>query len=400
MVDESLSDNLFSLHSSEELVSFLKKNAEGPKAPLRFIGSNIPRPYGYELPQGYQPVSLKNMNRVIDYPFKDMTITVEAGMTIAELQQRLAENNQRLPIDVPFPEETTLGGAIAANLYGSRGYHLGTWRDYVIGISAVDGQGRLFKSGGRVVKNVAGYDLAKLLIGSQGTLGAISQVTLQVRPIPEQCCYLHLTYADFNQTEQGLAKLVYSETLPVVIDVLNSKATKQIDGLTDTEHPSLLIGYEGNEKEVAWQLKQVREELKETELLSDSVVTGMEFDTALKEKVRISPDAHEGALEISVKPSKTMEVCEQLERAGVTLQCHSKMGVIRAVGEASIVEKECLPLRKLVAPAGGSVVLRRSGVTSKEQIDLFDWEPLLENSMRQVKQKLDPHHLLSPGKLF
>src|SRR5205807_9828714 len=130
-------------------------------------------------------LDLRALNQVIDYPARDMTITVQAGITVAKLQEILAAENQQLPVDVPLPEQATLGGAIAVNASGPRRYGYGTLRDYVIGISFVNDEGQEVKAGGRVVKNVAGYDLCKLHIGALGTLGIITQVTLKLKPVPE-----------------------------------------------------------------------------------------------------------------------------------------------------------------------------------------------------------------------
>src|SRR6478736_5589529 len=119
------------------------------------------------------------------YPARDMTITVQAGVTIAQLQDTLKAEGQQLPVDVPFPDRATLGGAVATNASGPRRFGHGTLRDYVIGITVVNDQGKEVKGGGRVVKNVAGYDFMKLYTGSLGTLGVIAQLTLKVKPLPE-----------------------------------------------------------------------------------------------------------------------------------------------------------------------------------------------------------------------
>jgi glycolate oxidase FAD binding subunit len=103
-------------------------------------------------------LSLAGLNRVIDYPARDMTVTVEAGVTMGELARVLASEGQRLPVDAPAADRATLGGLIATNHSGPLRYGHGTIRDYVIGITAVDGRGRTYHGGGRVVKNVAGYD--------------------------------------------------------------------------------------------------------------------------------------------------------------------------------------------------------------------------------------------------
>src|SRR5262249_46542958 len=130
-------------------------------------------------------LSTAELNQVIDYPARDLTITVQAGITMQKLQETLATENQWLPIDVPSPERASIGGAIACDVSGPRRYGYGTLRDYVIGITIVNDRGEETYAGGRVVKNVAGYDFMKLHTGALGTLGVITQVTLKVKPRPE-----------------------------------------------------------------------------------------------------------------------------------------------------------------------------------------------------------------------
>ena len=124
------------------------------------------------------------LDGVIDYPAADMTVTVGAGITLAKLQAVLATEGQFLPIDAPHAERATLGGVYATNTCGPRRFGWGRPRDQIIGVSFVTADGKEVKGGGRVVKNVAGYDFPKLMTGSMGTLGIITQMTLKVRPRP------------------------------------------------------------------------------------------------------------------------------------------------------------------------------------------------------------------------
>ncbi|OYV80387.1 MAG: hypothetical protein B7Z73_19035, partial [Planctomycetia bacterium 21-64-5] len=167
--------------TQSELVEQVRA-AFGSDTPLYPIGGGTSLGYGVPPKQKGLGVRLTGLNRIVDYPARDMTITVEAGITMSVLAAELAREGQRLPVDAAQSDRATLGGLIATNFSGPRRYGYGTLRDYVIGISAVDGRGTPFKAGGRVVKNVAGYDLCKLLTGSLGTLAVISQVTLKVRP--------------------------------------------------------------------------------------------------------------------------------------------------------------------------------------------------------------------------
>jgi FAD/FMN-containing dehydrogenase len=142
--------------------------------------------------------SASALNQIIDYSPRDMVITAGAGCSIAMIQEALQHEHQCLPIDIDKPATTTLGGAIAANLFGSRAWSCGTFRDSLIGMEAVSGDGRIYHAGGKVVKNVAGYDLCKLMVGSRGVFGIATQFTLQVRPIPEA----RVTYtATISQTQ-------------------------------------------------------------------------------------------------------------------------------------------------------------------------------------------------------
>jgi glycolate oxidase FAD binding subunit len=130
-------------------------------------------------------LGLRRLDRVLEHEPADLTATAEAGITVDLLQAALGARGQWLPLDPPAPAETTLGGVLAANLSGPRRHGYGTARDHVIGIRVVTADGQLVRAGGKVVKNVAGYDLAKLYIGSRGTLGIVVDATLKLRPCPE-----------------------------------------------------------------------------------------------------------------------------------------------------------------------------------------------------------------------
>ena len=158
------------------------------------------------------------LQRIVDYTPRDMTILVEAGVRMADLAATLAAEGQQLPIDVPRASEATIGGVVATNWNGPRRYGHGTIRDYVIGIHAVDGRGVAFKGGGRVVKNVAGYDFCKLLTGSLGTLGVITQLALKVKPLPEHSATIVAACADLRRCETILGRLAQLEAPPVAID--------------------------------------------------------------------------------------------------------------------------------------------------------------------------------------
>ena len=141
-------------------------------------------------------LSTRELAAIVDYAPADMTVTVESGVTLAALDVLLTSHGQWLPLDPPLPARTTVGGLLAADLSGPLRASQGRVRDYVLGIAMVTADGRETRAGGRVVKNVAGYDLMKLMVGSLGTLAVITEATLKVRPRPEVTRVIELALAD------------------------------------------------------------------------------------------------------------------------------------------------------------------------------------------------------------
>jgi glycolate oxidase FAD binding subunit len=154
---------------------------------------------------------------IVDYPARDMTITVGAGMKIGQLQSILKKEQQQLPIDV-HDDGLSLSDCVAFDLQGSRQFGYGTLRDYVIGVEAIDGNGRVFHAGGRVVKNVAGYDLCRLLTGSRHLLGQIRQLTFKLKPLPEQRRLFIAGFRTLQDLEPALDRLNLTQSTPTIMD--------------------------------------------------------------------------------------------------------------------------------------------------------------------------------------
>ena len=245
--------------STDELAAIVRQAAsDGQQLRIR---SAIP--HGLMTIANIRNISLTNMKSVIDYPARDMTITVEAGMPISELTKTLQSENQQLPID-SFDQTASVGSVVAGDISGPRQYGYGTIRDYVIGIEAVDGQGRIFHAGGRVVKNVAGYDLCRLMVGSRGMLGILTHVTFKLKPIPSHTMLRTFRFDDVVDFENALERLNTSAATPVVLDFTYSPpefAERRSTDTTDKMLPySLAIGVEGTETSCLWQVQQLRSE--------------------------------------------------------------------------------------------------------------------------------------------
>lgn len=390
-----------------ELARLVAENASGPKRLLCPVGGRTALHTGFPGRPADVFLDLSSLNRVIDYPARDMTVTVEAGIRIDALQSLLQQEGQRLPIDIAQSSRATLGGAVATNTSGPRRAGCGTFRDYVIGISAVDAQGQLFKGGGRVVKNVAGYDLCKLLVGSQGTLAIMTQVTLKLRPQPETSALLWLTFDTFGEIENALERLLVSEARPVAVEVLNTSAAGLMASQSRLElphdSPVLLLGVEGSPREVDWQMEKLRRELvpygmQSFEKVSHAQTAGLwhsltEFQTSADEPL---------TFQANLLPSKCMEFAERATRSGIAVQVHASNGIVigQCPEEVATVEqagKLIADLRRTAREDRGNLTVLHCDPEWRSSLPMWGAPEPAWPLMAKLKRQLDPHGLLNSG---
>ncbi|MFM9117513.1 MAG: FAD-binding oxidoreductase [Planctomycetota bacterium] len=353
-------------------------------------------------------LALTGLNRISDYPARDLTITVEAGLTWRALQDRLATENQQLPIDVPQAERATVGGVIATNYNGPRRYGCGTVRDHVIGIQAVDGRGTPFKGGGRVVKNVAGYDFCKLLTGSLGTLGVITAVTLRLKPRTASSAFVGCVVTSDEQAEALLASISRSETTPVAVELLSGPAwqeTLQELGARPTDR-LLVVGLEGTLREVDWMVGRLRTEWQS--VTSREVVDWRDtLAQAWWSRLTEFPQAGDSPLVIkaSVRPSGTVPMMAAIERLdpGASLQAHAGNGIviarlsqIPAGGLSRTLVGQLQPVA--AAQAGHITVWSNPGAVEATHQSVWGGMGLSFDLMTAVKRQFDPLDLLNPGR--
>ena len=322
------------------------------------------------------------LSGVIDYPARDMTITVRAGTTVAELQAELAREGQWLPVDVPAPERATLGGAVAVNASGPRRFGYGTLRDYVIGISFVSDDGVEVKAGGRVVKNVAGYDLMKLQIGALGTLGVVTQLTFKVKPKPEASAAV-IFGCDSASLGAVLDRLAASKTRPVAVELLNSAAWRETRVAASANAQwRIVVGFEEKTAAVRWQVATLIDELKSVAAGDAIELSDMSIFDALTALQLRAESRFIGKL--SVLPSKLADAVVKLPSESL-VHAHALSGVAWVHSAETLPEgatvRRCPTERKTSLPAGGQ-------------------EPSSWELMRHVKRTLDPDNVFNPGRLF
>ena len=214
--------------SSEELAQALAECAsKGRTIELRGSGSKSAMAGPVEPADAV--ITTTGLNRVLQYEPADLTISVESGMRWSDLTALLASNNQMIPLDPPFAADATVGGVIAANTSGPRRRLYGTARDVVIGMQFATLEGKLVQSGGMVVKNVAGLDMAKLMIGSFGTLAAIALANFKLAPIPETSRTFVLTHQTLADAMTTRDRILQSVLQPAALDVVNPAAAQRLD---------------------------------------------------------------------------------------------------------------------------------------------------------------------------
>lgn len=345
-------------------------------------------------------VDTTGLDQVVDYPARDMTVTVGAGITVGKLQELLAKEGQWLPVDVPDPARATLGGAVALNKSGPRRYGYGTLRDYVIGVRFVSDEGKEVSAGGRVVKNVAGYDLMKLHTGAVGTLGVVTQLTLKVRPKPEASALVAFG-CDPAGLADALDRLHASASRPVAVEVLN-RAAADAAGLTGTAPWMVVAGFEEKQATLSWQVNALLGEMGPA--LGRYAASVHQPDApglwrGLAESQR-RPDSR-FVWKAGVLPGKVAElVTTATARTPYLVHGSALNGVVWFHAAAEPDGSELPWLEGRITAAGGNYAMARCPTDRKATLRVWG-RPSGDRDLKQhVKQTLDPGDVFNPGRLF
>jgi len=358
-------------------------------------------------------LNLDRFDQLIDYPARDMTVTVGAGMKMEKLRQILAGESQELPVDVPQSHQATIGGCIAANISGYRRLGNGTLRDYVIGIEAVDGHGTIYHGGGRVVKNVAGYDFCRLLIGSQGTLGVITQVTLKVKPLAPRTAVLLLPCPDLSTADRCVAAVLQAPQLPGGLELF-SKLPNSLKNISvaDNSHAPLWLAVilHGTDYEVNAQLNSHCLELARVGSVPH-VLSG-EQSIATQQHLQefpglIPPASNEHlALKLHFQPSHLARGLNWLMnlQSGIVWQAHAGTGIVYAIvpkHPASLGQWLLQTAHPEVQRLGGRLQLWRVPETPDMTTTAL-WGPAGDAAElnRAICAQFDPRGILNAGRFW
>jgi glycolate oxidase FAD binding subunit len=380
-----------------ELASWIKQTALAGKA-IYPVGGSTRVDLGHSPIKSGLGVDLRGLNQIIDYPARDMTITVQAGITLEALQAKLSTENQWLPIDVPLPHHATLGGSIATNSSGSRRFGQGTFRDYIIGISAINSDGEEFKAGGRVVKNVAGYDLMKLLTGSLGTLGIITQVTLKVKPRPAKSLIVVIPVQNTSDLEMIGTAIRTTRTRPICFDLINQNAAKDLIELSSDW--AFLVGYEDSIQAVEWQISHLPTELP-VEIRNTIKVADTTDATTIFAKLRNYPLLPNTGitLKLNLLTSESIATSQWLAQQvpEIAIKALVGNGIISAHLPADAAEKILGILTRLQG-AQGNLVVERAPEAIKATLPIWGRSTPDRELMKKIKLAFDPKNIFNPGR--
>ncbi|MBD2341715.1 FAD-binding oxidoreductase [Calothrix sp. FACHB-156] len=334
-------------------------------------------------------VSTERINRLIEHAVGDLTVTVEAGMKFSQIQAILANHRQFLALDPTAPDLATIGGIVATANTGSLRQRYGSVRDQLLGITFVRADGEIAKAGGRVVKNVAGYDLMKLFTGSYGTLGIITQVTFRVYPQQETSATVVLT-GEEAAISQAAATLRGSALTPTQADLLS---TKLVDSLELGKGLGLIARFQSISESVNEQANRLLEVGQTLGLEGKIYVVEAEANLwqRLPEQMHSDVPNLPITCKIGVLPSAAVEVLSRVEMGLIHIS--SGLGVLCLNSQ-----KQVLQTRDICQNYGGFLSILAAPAKVKEKFDVWGYKGNALDLMRRIKAQFDSKNILSPGR--
>jgi glycolate oxidase FAD binding subunit len=391
--------------SEEEIIAILQFATKNSKT-VNIEGGGTKRGYGGLIESADILLSLLKHKGIVEHVPGDMTLTVRSGTTFKELNDYLAKYSQIIPFDTFLPESATIGGIIAANDNGPKRLGYGSPRDAVIGLRVIYPDGKVIRTGGKVVKNVAGYDMNKLFIGSMGTLGVISEVTLKLRPMPKEESLL-LIQGTLEEIKTFSSKLLDSMLEPVTIELLSPVLSEKLTGQYSY---TLAIGLEDVETSVRFQENFVRKMM--TDLSCLQILTKREaqsfWDLIYSRKQIASTNTEATSLKIGVANMDVIKVIEQIHHLSnscdMKVEAHGGLGhglcQVSLAGDKVSIVSSIKQIREIIARLGGYVVVKHLTVALRQEVDVWGEKPSHFFLLEAIKLKIDPKRILNPKRFI
>lgn len=346
------------------------------------------------------------------YEPNELVLRAAAGTKLAEVEARLADAGQGLAFEPPdwrallgtTDGEPTIGGTIACNLSGPRRIKAGAARDHVLGVRAVSGRGEVFKSGGRVVKNVTGFDMSKLLAGSYGTLGVMTEITLKVLPAAEKIRTILVMGLEDTPGVGAITRALHSpnDVSAAAHLPMHTASKSSVSYVRDAGSSVTAVRIEGSEASVEARCRVLKKELAELGEIEE--LHRHNSATLWREVGDVAPFAGDKDLDVwrlSVPPASGVGVAEAVGREHHTLVFYDWGGGLVWLAVANDEENAADSVRKAVGDCGGHATLIRAPASRRARIAVFQPQsgPVAALS-RRLKQGFDPNGILNPGRMY
>ncbi|MBS4192998.1 FAD-binding oxidoreductase [Bacillus sp. FJAT-49705] len=396
---------------TEEGISLVLKYATDHKLTISIMGRGTKRGFGGLNETSDILLSLEDYKGVVEHTVGDMTLTVKAGTTFQEIQDYLDDTNQRIALDPFNPFEATIGGILGANDSGPKRFKYGSSRDSVIGLRILYPDGSVIRTGGKVVKNVAGYDMNKLFIGSMGTLGVISEVTFKLRPLAKYESLVLLSFPEGNMDNIKLcAKKVLDSVLePVCMELLSPSLS---DRLFHRNDYILAVSFEDVESSVHYQIKLLKDIMPANTVCN--ILSKEDAQVFWEKFYQITPASTSSgnnaetiaALKIGVVNFDVLKVIKKADLLqdvnNIKIEAHGGLGhglcqlIITGAKEdiLSAIEK----IRKIVLGLEGYVIVKHLPFTIRKDINVWGEKPPHFFLLEGIKSKIDPNRILNPSR--
>lgn len=364
-------------------------------------------------------LGLERLARIVEFDAPNLNATAEAGVRLADLQRALAERGEVLPLDPARAERHTVGGLIAANGSGPSRLLYGTARDWVLGMRVVLASGERIRCGGKVIKNVSGYDMNKLFIGSLGTLGVITEVTFKLLPAPSARATVVGVFPELHRAAGVVTRALESVLLPEALEILNPQALQAAAGplaLQGSEGYGLAIALAGSRETVERQIRDFARLLTEAKTARTVVLSGERILTvwqAIRDVLdrAVDPSTHPVRVKIAVPVGQSAALLASAEATGrrqrwpMAASAHAGSGVVRAAYAPGDVPPEAVrdgieALRREAEAAPGSLVVEAAPPGLKRHLDAWGKPGEAFAVMRRLKTEFDPRGILSPGRFL
>lgn len=372
---------------------------------LEILGSGTKRGLGRPV-QAEDRVDVSGLTGVIDYEPAELVLTARPGIALSEVEAQLHDAGQALAFEPPDLSELfggdhsgTLGGVIAANLSGPRRIKAGAARDHLLGFQGVTGHGQSFKSGGRVVKNVTGYDLSKLITGSMGTLAVLSELSIKTLPRPETTWTLILRYLD---DREALGAMTHAITSAHEVSGAAHLPTSMAAGLGFGSGALTALRLEGPAPSVEARFSALQEEFGECDKLEE--MGSLTLWKGLRDAAPLTGAGERAIWRLSLPPTAGPSIITFLRDKMDIVYFYDWAGGLIWLAVPEQGDAGAAIIREaIVALPGvrGHATLIRAAEATREAVPVYQPQPdALAALTRRVKQSFDPKHVLNPGRMY